>query len=259
MLYRLLTLISILNGANALSLAAPNAHGLTVKPRCAVGMQELTPFQRRKAAQLRAREEAAAKRAEFEALVEAERAAKLAAAEEYAAQGFSVVLKKDEPEPVPEPQAVAVEQKQLGDSSAKPISVGGETPARIFERVMAPIYMPPAVQKARPDLVEKYVKGKAKAAEPTPAPAPPSPSPIAMPAALKGLVRPTKKPTAEEPAAKPATKRAAKRAATTEMDDSPKAETPARIFERVMAPIYMPPAVQKARPDLVEKYGKKRK
>ena len=43
------------------------------------------------------------------------------------------------------------------------------------------------------------------------------------------------------------------------MDDSPKAETPARIFERVMAPIYMPPAVQKARPDLVEKYGKKRK
>ena len=59
---------------------------------------------------------------------------------------------------MPEPQAVAAEQKQLGDSSAKPISVGGETPARIFERVMAPIYMPPAVQKARPDLVEKYGK-----------------------------------------------------------------------------------------------------
>ena len=77
------------------------------------------PFQRRKAAQLRAREEAAAKRAEFEALVEAERAAKLAAAEEYAAQGFSVVLKKDEPEPVPEPQAVAGTEtawRQLGEA-----------------------------------------------------------------------------------------------------------------------------------------------
>lgn len=40
---------------------------------------------------------------------------------------------------------------------------------------------------------------------------------------------------------------------------APKGETPARIFERVMAPIYMPPAVQKLRPDLVEKYGKKGK
>ena len=68
----------------------------------------------------------------------------------------------------------------------------------------------------------------------------------------KGVVKPTAMGKKGKTAAKA-------QPAAQEQAAAPKGETPARIFERVMAPIYMPPAVQKLRPDLVEKYGKKGK
>jgi len=51
--------------------------------------------------------------------------------------------------------ARAVNRSVQGGSSASK-----ETPAQAFERLFAPIFVPPAVAKKRPDLVEKYQAGK---------------------------------------------------------------------------------------------------
>merc|ERR1719460_886899 len=80
----------------------------------------------------------------------------------------------------------------------------GETPSRTFERIFAPIYIPPAIAKQRPDLQELQAP-----------PRPEAPSRVAQGA----------------PAEKPSKTRAV---------DENQGETPSRTFERIFAPIYIP-------------------
>jgi hypothetical protein len=277
---------------------------------------------------------AAAKRAKYEAEVAAENARKEQVRLEAATKleetraNYIAALEQEGRDATPPAMAFAapvVEEEEEATVAAEAAVAEKQTPARLFEKIMAPAYIPPAVKKARPELVEKYQSKKKAAgvakpvAAPRPAAAPKAAATpkatistpkaanpfggftlpsrkaaapkraqpkraaperakaAAKPAATKkpasnlfgGLVLPTQSvPTrgARKPAkvVKAATKApmfgrgAQKTTKTAKAAVDDKAETPAQLFEKIMAPVYIPPSVRESRPELVEKYGKKK-
>jgi hypothetical protein len=71
----------------------------------------------------------------------------------------AAVAKPPTPKPAAPPAAKAAKPAPT-PAAVEETQSEGETPARAFERIMAPFYIPPAVAKARPELVEKYKSGK---------------------------------------------------------------------------------------------------
>jgi hypothetical protein len=160
----------------------------------------------------------------------------------------------------------------------------GETPARAFERIFAPLYIPPAIRDQRPDLVEKYAKSEPK---PKVAQATRSKSPmpavttsksaavkemetqrrlfdqqveanrLAKQKALEAANRGEKKRAVSPPrraSTPPRKANIAQQAPAKAKASGTSGETPAQAFERIFAPIYIPPAIKDQRPELVEKY-----
>jgi len=129
------------------------------------------------------------------------------------------------PAPAAPTAAVPVPMPEVASKASPPKK---NSPARLFEKLVSPYYIPPAVAKQRPDLVEQR---EAKAGRKS----------GAAQKQVKGEAVPVAKPVASSSKAAP----------------SRSAETPAQVFERLAAPIFIPPAVAKQRPDLVEKYQRK--
>jgi hypothetical protein len=140
-----------------------------------------------------------------------------------------------------------------------------ETPSQLFERLVAPVFVPPS----RPDLKAKYQGSVAKTTRPTPAARRPAASRAAPPPKRQG--GPKKKEAssqekaaqlraafearrAAEAAAKQATLQSSRSAPPKSVRSAPttarRGETPAQAFERLAAPIFVPPS----RPDLKAKY-----
>ena len=183
---------------------------------------------------------AKAKREAFEAQARAEREAKESAALRLVEDGWDVAnLGASAQAEIEEaPEELVESQKRRGgkgrfsrgtgsidtadardeEAEVERASNGGETPAKLFERIMAPVYIPPSVKRDRPDLVERYQ---------------PSVAPKASAQASRKKGGEVKPPVSE-----------------TGTGD----ETPAKLFERIMAPVYIPPSVKRDRPDLVERY-----
>ena len=115
---------------------------------------------------------AAAKRAKYEAEVAAENARKEQVRLEAATKleetraNYIAALEQEGRDATPPAMAFAapvVEEEEEATVAAEAAVAEKQTPARLFEKIMAPAYIPPAVKKARPELVEKY-QSKKKAA-----------------------------------------------------------------------------------------------
>ena len=106
----------------------------------------------------------------------------------------------------------------------------GESPSQAFERIAAPFFVPPS----RPDLKAKISGG------------PVGQRPVAKKAAFKKTL--AKKPATKKPVAKKSiTKKPVTK--TTVAKQPASSESPSQLFERIAAPIFVPPS----RPDLKSK------
>jgi hypothetical protein len=156
----------------------------------------------------------------------------------------------------------------------------GETPAQAFERIFAPLYVPPAVAKDRPELLQKYqpprdkttsvqktvtkarvtkstskakvVPARFRATRTTASPRKPASTQVAKKklTSPQGVVKPTRVTKRASPAAKGAVKptRVTKRASA-EADK----ESPSQLFERVAGAFWTPPNRQDLRDKLEKK------
>jgi hypothetical protein len=174
-----------------------------------------------------------------------------------------------------------------------------QTPSQAFERALAPIYVPPAIAKQRPDLVKINTKSAStRPVSPTPAATTPTravtPTRAAKtPAdrqaeqekkkavaqmeaqrklfekqveanrlkkqkdaerAAKGLAPLPTRSASPPPARKVNVAQKAPAKPKTNLAKDTSGESASQAFERIFAPIFIPPSVAKKRPELVSKY-----
>jgi len=307
-------LVTALLGSAAAAFSVPSVPSVgskvSARPRCAAQMitdAEYRQSMEQKAVEVQAE---AAALAEREKEV-AKKAAAISMAAKLSPDGIAPQALVDAAAPAP-----AVEEAPA--KTAKPANL---SPAQLFERFVAPIYVPPAVAKRRPNLLEEIkaqdaetkqaaaanaeaareasaaraakaqeaavvareaaaakadkVKAAAAAAAAAKAEtaaaakaakeaaaqaaaekrAAAAAAKVANAAAKRPAVAPKKAPVVAKKAPVVAKKGAAAKAPRGASSADPaetSAETPAQLFERVAAPIFVPPS----RPDLKQKYSK---
>ena len=300
-------LVTALLGSAAAAFSVPSVGSkVSARPRCAAQM--ITDAEYRQSMERKAVEV----QAEAAALAEREKEV----AKKAAAISMAVKLSPDGVAPQALVDAAAA-APAVAEAPAKPAKPAKLSPAQLFERFAAPIYVPPAVAKRRPDLLEE-IKAQdaetkqataakaeaareasaaraakaqeaavvareaaaAKAAEVKAAAAAAAAAKAEKAAAAKAAKEAAAQAAAEKRAAAAAAKVAnasakrpavvpkkapvvakkapvvAKKGAAAQAprgaSSADPAETPAQLFERVAAPIFVPPS----RPDLKQKYSK---
>jgi hypothetical protein len=232
-------------------------------------------------------------------------------------------LKKQKEQAIAAKQAAAAAKlaarKAAAPTRVSGASAGKETPSKAFERLLAPFFIPPAIAKQRPELVEEY-QSSTKAPKRTTGGGPWAKkigvAPVRSSAEAANAAKAAKVAKEQEAAARAAKAARDNNPAVLAMEEqrrkfdaevaanklqrerereaenrryagqvqgrvvsstpqnrarsppktapakptaakagaAPGGETPAKAFERVFAPIFIPPAVAAKRPDLVQTY-----